>query len=87
MSMLVSAISLLLVADQSTLNHIMISKMPPKGSPVKKKRAKKGTTMKKAKKTLVTMPTSDSDPGALGGRLAGSYAEDGNVGEGLQGQP
>ena len=57
--MLVSVINLLLVADQSTQNHIMISKMPPKQSPVKKKMAKKGK--KKAKKTLITMPTSDSD--------------------------
>ena len=63
--------------------------MPPKGSPFKKKkkRAKKGT--KKAKKTLITLSTSDSDesqsllnPGALGGHLAESNAEDGDGGEG-----
>ena len=84
-----SAISLLLVADQSTRNHVMISKMLPKGSPLKKKRAKKW--MKKAKKTLITMPTSDSDksqsllgPRALGGCLAESDAEDGGRGRGGQ---
>ena len=61
--------------------------MLPKGSRLKKKRAKKGT--KKAKKTRITMPTSESDeshslldPGALGGCLAESDAEDEDVGEG-----
>ena len=62
--------------------------MPPKGSPGKNKKAKRGTT--KAKKTLITMPTSDSDKsqsiltqGALEGRLAGgSDEENGHGGEG-----
>ena len=63
--------------------------MLPKGSPLKKKRAKKG--MKKAKKTLITMPTSESDesqslldPGALVGCLAQSDSEDGDGGEGAR---
>ena len=80
-------ISLLLVANHSTLYPRTISKMPPKGSPGKKK-AKRG--MKKAMKTLITMPTSDSDEsqsiltqGALDGCLAGgSDEEDGHGGEG-----
>ena len=83
-----SAISLLLVADHSTPIPRTISKMPPKGSPEKKKKAKRGT--KKARKTLIAMPTSDSDEsqsiltqGELEGRLAGrSDEEDGHGGEG-----
>ena len=66
----------------------MVSKMPPKGSPGKTKKAKRG--MKKAKKTLITMPTSDSDEsesiltqGAFEGCLAGGFdEEDGHGGEG-----
>ena len=62
--------------------------MPLNWSHGKKKKAKKG--MKKAKKTLITMPTSNSDEsqsiltqGALEGRLAGgSDEEDGHGGEG-----
>ena len=58
--------------------------MPPKGSPAKKKKVKKG--MWKAKNTLITMPTSDSDesqsildPGPHEGCLAGgSNVEDGH---------
>ena len=66
----------------------MIFKMPPKGSPGKKKKAKRG--MNKAKKTLITMPTSDSGEsqtiliqGALEGHLAGrSDKKDGHGGRG-----